>query len=305
MQNKIVAVLGGSGFLGRYVVERLARHGALIKVGCRDPQEAMHLQPMGTVGQIKVQQVNIRDDQSVARFVSESDIVINLVGILFEKGKQTFKEVHVSGAERVARLAFKAGVSRFIHVSALGSDLQAISHYSQTKAEGEQGVLREFPEASIVRPSLLYGAEDHFFQRFAQWATISPFLPVLGEGTTLFQPVYVGDVAESVVKIAQKQHCREIFEIAGAKTYTFRDLLTLIMETINCHRLLIPVPTSVGYVLGAFGQLLPHPPLTIDQVRLFKQGYIASGKHKTIEDLGISPYALEALLPQFLSRFRR
>ncbi len=305
MQNKIVAVLGGSGFLGRYVVEKLARQGALLKVGCRRPEEAMHVQPMGNVGQIKILPVNIRDDHSVATFIQDSDVVINLVGILYEKGKQTFQALHVEGAKRVATLVASNGVSTLIQISALGADPHSASSYARSKGQGEQAVMLACPQSTIVRPSLVFGAEDQFFQKFAAWARLSPALPLLGGGTTLFQPVYVADVAEGVVKIIQEKRTGEIFEIAGPKEYTFRDLMLLMMDAINCHRLLIPVPMAAGYLIGAVGQLLPKPPLTIDQLRLLKQGSTLSGKHKTLTDLGIAPHALEALLPRLLARFRR
>ncbi|HXF90318.1 MAG TPA: complex I NDUFA9 subunit family protein, partial [Candidatus Nitrosotenuis sp.] len=301
---KVIAVLGGSGFLGRYVVQHFTRLGALVKVGCRHLDRAMHLQPMGDVGQIKFHQVNIRDDHSVAEFIAGSDVVINLVGILFEKGKQTFEEIHCIGAKRVATLSTQLNVSQLIHISALGADPKSSSHYARTKAEGEREVFVAFPRATIVRPSILIGPEDQFFQKFAAWTSFSPALPLLGGGTTLFQPIYVGDVADALVLIAQKntQH-GEIIELGGPKVYTFRELLNLMLTILNRRRLLIPVPKSLGYVLAAIGQMLPHPPLTIDQIRLLSYGSVVSGKHKTIADLGLHATDIEVLLPKFLNRF--
>jgi uncharacterized protein YbjT (DUF2867 family) len=305
MQDKVVSVFGGSGFLGRYVVQRLARQGALIKVGCREPKEAMHLQPLGNVGQIKVQAVNIRDDVSVRALIEDSNVVINLVGILFETGKQTFHSIHVEGARRIAQIAAEFKVEYLTHISALGAQRNSSSKYAKTKAEGEIAVLAAFPQATILRPSLMFGLEDQFFNRFASLACLSPVFPLIGGGETLFQPVYVGDVAEAVVKTAQGGYLGEILELVGPKIYSFKQLLELILHIIGRHRLLVSVPYPIGYGMGAIGQLLPTPFLTIDQVRLLQSNSTASGKHKILEDMGIQPTHLEVVLPKILARFRQ
>lgn len=305
MQNKIVTVIGGSGFVGRHVVQRLAKQGALIKVGCRDITQAMHLLPMGMVGQIKLFTANVRDEASLHDLIKGSDYVINLVGILSETGKQKFSSVHRDAAVRVAKICLAEGVEQLVLFSSLGAAKNSPSIYAKTKAEGEESVQHIFPKAVIIRPSLIFGAEDHFFNRFAQMATVSPFLPLLWGGRTQFQPVFVGDVAEAVVATLEQNRVSEIIELGGPTIYTYRELMQIMLRTINRSCWLIPLPGMMGYAAGAAAQLLPNPLLTIDQVRLLKGNNILSNQHPGFHELGILPKTVEALIPSYLRRFRK
>lgn len=305
MQNKIVTVLGGSGFVGRHVIQRLAGRGALIKVGCRDINKAMHLLPMGTTGQIKLIPTNVRNEASVRQIIAGSDCVINLVGIFFEKGKQTFQSVHMEAAQRIAQICKEESVKNFVHVSALGATKESPSLYAKTKAEAEEAIVTNFPNAVIFRPSLVYGAEDRFFNRFAALAAMIPFLPLLNGGKTKFQPVYVGDVAEAVAEAIIKDIPGQVFELGGPSVYTFKELIQLMLKTINRRRLLIPVPSIVEYGVGLVVQVLPKPFITVDQLRLLKSDNVLTHTKPGLSSLGIEPKALEAILPTYLHRFRK
>lgn len=305
MQNKIVAVIGGSGFIGRHVVQHLAKQGALIKVGCRDVNQAMPLLPMGMVGQIKLFTVNVRDEASLHALIKGSDYVINLVGVLSETTKQKFSLIHHEAAERVAKICLKEGVHQLIHFSSLGADINSSSAYAKTKAEGETAIQRIFPKALILRPSLVFGAEDQFFNRFASMATISPFIPLLYGGRTKFQPVFVADIAQAVVAALLQNSQGDIVELGGPTVYTFKELMQLMLKTINRTCLLIPVPGLLGYGIGACAQWLPNPLLTIDQVRLLKRDNVLTNKKPGFQLFNISPQTVEAIIPTYLRRFRK
>jgi NADH dehydrogenase len=303
LQNKVIAIIGGSGLLGRALVRRLANLGATLKVGVRHPQQAMHLLPMGTAGQIKIIPTTIRDPASVQHLVQNSDSIVNLVGILYEKGPQTFQALHVEGAATVAKAAKKIHAKQLIHASALGANLQAASYYARTKALGEQQVIKFFPGAHIIRPSLIFGPEDRFFNRFATLSCYSPCLPLIGHGK--IQPVYSDDVAEAIVKIMTDKLPPSIYELAGPKVYTYAEALSLMLMIIQRKRWLVRIPLPLGYLIGCLGQWLPTPPLTVDQVRLLTTDAILSPTpEKTFKDLGITPAHLEAILPSYLARFR-
>lgn len=303
IENKIITVLGGSGFIGRYIVQRLARQNALIKVGCRDISRAMHLLPLGTVGQIKLITTNVRDDVSLRDLIKGSDYVINLVGIFYEKGKQKFHSVHNQAAKRIAQICQEESVQTLIHFSALGADINATSEYAKTKAEGESLVQKAFPRAVIVRPSLVFGAEDHFFNRFAELALLSPFLPLIHGGRTQFQPVFVNDIAQVVEMVILQNIQGEILELAGSAIYTFKQLMETMLRIINRSCALIPMPAFIGYGVGSIAQYLPNPLLTIDQMRLLKTNNILTNKKPGFRELGISPKSLEAIIPTYLRRF--
>ena len=303
LQNKVIAVIGGSGQLGRALVQRLANLGALIKVGVRHPQRAMHLFPMGAVGQIKVIPTNIREATSVHSLIQNSDYVVNLVGIVHEKGHQTFKAVHIEGAATVAKASFQAHAKHLVYVSALGAHPQAISHYARTKALGEKQVCEHFPASHIIRPSLLFGPEDHFFNRFARLACYSPFIPLIGHGK--IQPVYSGDIAQAIVRIMVNRLTPGIYELAGPKIYTYAEVLSLMLTIIQRKRWLVRVPLPLAYLIGSLLQGLPTQPLTVDQIRLLTTDLILSAtSEKTFKDVGITPAHLEAILPSYLTRFR-
>jgi NADH dehydrogenase len=305
MAYSVVTVFGGAGFLGRSIVSSLARQGAHVRVACRRPDEALRCKPMGDVGQVTPVAANIRDDASVAAAVDGADAVINLVGILYESGRQSFDAVHRDGAGRIAQAAATAGVARLVHVSAIGADPQAASKYARSKGEGELAVKAAFDKAVILRPSILFGPDDDFFNRFAALARISPVLPLIGGGNTRFQPAYVRDAAAAVVAaLTHSDTVGRTYELGGPQIYSFRQLLELLLTIIDRKRLLVPVPFWVAMMNAFFFEFLPVPPLTRDQVRLLRRDNVVTEGVSGFADLGISPTAPEVILPTYLTRFR-
>jgi uncharacterized protein YbjT (DUF2867 family) len=306
MRNRRTAVLGGSGFIGRYVVQRLAARGDVIPVGCRRAEEAKFLKPLGNVGQIATLNLAIGDEQVMPAFLAGNDALVNCVGILRESGAQSFERVHHTGPARLARLAREAGIERFVHISAIGADPRSPSAYARTKAEGEAAVRDAFPTVTILRPSVVFGPEDQFFNRFAAMATVSPVLPLIGGGHTRFQPVYVGDVADAVVKcLDDPATAGRTYELGGPKIYTFRELIELLLGEIRRKRLLIDLPFGLAAFQARLMSVLPSPPLTPDQVELLKRDNVVSSGAMTLAALGIAPTAVEGILPSYLDRFRR
>jgi NADH dehydrogenase len=305
----LVTVFGGSGFLGRHVVRALARRQYRVRVAVRRPELCGHLRPMGRVGQIHAVQANLRYPQSIAAALRDADIAVNLVGILFERGNQRFDAVQSEGAAAVA-LAAKAAEARLVHVSAIGADADAPSHYARSKAEGEQQVLAALPDATIVRPSIVFGPEDDFFNRFAALARMAPALPLPGGGHSRFQPVFAGDVAEAIAKAVDGEaKPGAIYELGGPDVRTFRELMEFTLATIQRRRLLVPAPFSVLKLQAALLQFLPKPPLTPDQVELLKRDNVVSADAlrdgRTLEALGIVPESMAAIVPTYLWRFRK
>ncbi len=312
MTAEIITVFGGSGFVGRNVVRELARAGYRVRVAVRTPKNAHFLQPMGNVGQIGVMYADIRDDATVARAVHGASAVINLVGILFERGKQKFAALQAEGAERIAEKAKAAGVGRFIQVSAIGADAGSESVYARTKAEGETRVRNHYPDVTVLRPSIVFGPEDDFFNRFASMATIAPALPLVGGGKTRFQPVHVDDVADAVVRCLSDPKTKgRIYELGGPSVMTFRECLELMLRVIERKRLLVPLPFPIASLMGSVAQWVPFgaPVITADQVKLLRHdnvvGLTGDERIGTLEDLGITPNAPEAILPTYLYRFRK
>jgi uncharacterized protein YbjT (DUF2867 family) len=302
MNTNLVTVFGGSGFLGRHTVRALARAGWRIKVASRHPNRAFFLRPLGTVGQIDFVKCDITDTESVARAMLGAQAVINLTGILFEKG-QNFEDVQAQGAANIADCAARAGVGALVHVSAIGADLESDSAYAVTKAEGELNVRTAFPKAVILRPSIVFGPEDGFFNKFAEMARFAPALPLVGGGHTRFQPVFVGDVAQAIVAALSRQDGRT-YELGGPSTYSFKDLLQLILRETGRNRALMPLPFGLASLAAAFLQLLPNPLLTVDQVRLLKRDNVVSPTAAGLSDLGITPTSVEAIVPSYLWRYR-
>jgi uncharacterized protein YbjT (DUF2867 family) len=307
--NTLITVFGGSGFLGRHVVRALARRHYRIRVGVRRPELAGHLQPLGRVGQIHAVQANVRYPESVAAAARGAQVIINLVGILFERGRQRFAGVQAGGAETVALAARTLG-ARMIHVSAIGADENAPSLYARSKALGEKAVLSAVPSATIFRPSILFGPEDDFFNRFAALARFSPALPLIGGGHTKFQPVFVGDVASAIAQAVDgRAALGTVYELGGPEVRTFRELMEYVLATTERRRLLIPLPFGLAKFQSYFLQLLPKPLLTPDQVELLKRDNVVSEQAKrakhTLEALGIDPVAIEAIVPSYLWRFRK
>ena len=306
MRLDAVTVFGGSGFIGRHTVRRLAQAGLRVRVAVRDPEAAAFLKPMGDVGQVVPVQANLRHEASVRRAVEGADAVINLVGILYQRGSQRFASVHAQGARRVAAAAKAAGAKRFIHVSAIGADPGGTAEYARSKAAGEAAVVEAFPGASIVRPSVVFGPEDAFFNRFAGLARLSPALPLIGGGETRFQPVYVGDVAEAIFAILQRPDTAgRIYELGGPRSYSFTELLQYVLRETGRKRLLLPLPFALAKLQAAILQLLPVPPLTPDQVELLRRDNVASAGLPGLAELGLTATPLEAIVPSYLARFRR
>jgi NADH dehydrogenase len=310
--GKLATVFGGSGFVGRYIVWSLARRGYRVRAAVRRPDLAGHLQPMGVVGQIHAVQANLRFADSVVRAVEGADVVINAVGILAPSGAQSFEAVHAEGARRVAKAAREADARRLVHISAIGADAKSRASYARTKAAGEQAVLEEFPSAIIVRPSIVFGAEDQFFNRFAALARISPFLPLIGGGRTKFQPVFVGDLGQAVANAAiDTGEAGTIYELGGPQVLSFRELLEATLRYASRRRLLLPMPFWLAKLQAALTWPLPNAlrPITVDQVRLLQSDNVVSEAAKregrTLEALGVSPAAsIDAVVPEYLERFR-
>jgi NADH dehydrogenase len=305
----LITIYGGSGFIGRHVVRAIAKTGARMRVAVRRPDLAGHLQPLGGVGQINPVQANVRFPDSLLAAAQGADAIINLVGILFPSGKQTFKAVQDEGARHVAEAARAAGVHTLVHVSAIGADPEASSAYARSKAEGEAAVREVFPDAVILRPSIVFGPEDDFFNRFAALARIAPALPLIGGGRTKFQPVFAGDVAKSVVAALTGEAKAEApYELGGPEALTLREVMERVLTYTMRKRLLVPEPFWLAKLQAAFLQLLPKPPLTIDQVRLLESDNVVSEGAKrarrTLEGLGIEPVAVAAVVPAYLEQFR-
>jgi uncharacterized protein YbjT (DUF2867 family) len=304
--NHRVAILGGSGFIGRYIVKRLAERGDVVAVGGRYAAQAKFLKLKGDVGQVGLINIAIDDERLLSAFVAGNDTVINCVGILRESGRQRFDLVHHTAPARLARLAREAGVARFIHISAIGADPRSSSAYARSKAAGEQAVRDAFPTATILRPSIVFGPEDQFFNRFAGLAMISPALPLIGGGLSRFQPVDVGDVADAAVRcLDDPAAAGRTYELGGPTVYTFRALVELLLEEIGRKRLLIDIPFGIASLQARLMAILPNPPLTPDQVEMLKRDNVVSSGALTLATLGITPTAVEAILPTYLDRFRR
>jgi uncharacterized protein YbjT (DUF2867 family) len=306
--SRTVTVFGGSGFVGRHVVRALADRGYRIIVAVRRPDLAFHLQPLGNMGQIHAVQANLRYRESIDRAVAGSDVVINLVGILKEGGRQTFSSVQSFGARAVAEAA-RAHKAKLIHVSAIGADADSPAAYAQTKAQAEQAVLETVKDAVIFRPSIIFGPEDEFFNRFASMARISPFLPLIGGGHTKFQPVFVGDVAEAIaLAVDGKVQGGRIYELGGPETVTFRECMELVRQYTDRRPLLLTLPWFLARAMGKLTGWLPGAPITLGQVQLLEHDNVVSQEaakaKRTFEGLGIKPRSLASILPSYLARFR-
>src|SRR5271167_1059518 len=306
MRSRRTAVLGGAGFIGRYVVKRLAARGDVVPVGCRNAEGAKFLRPMGDVGQVEPLSVVIDDEVVLTAFLAGGGALVNCVGLLRESGSQTFERAHHTGPAALARIARDAGVERFVHSSAIGAEPRSASAYARTKAAGEAAVRDAFPTVTILRPSVVFGPEDQFFNRFAAMAMIMPALPLIGGGETRFQPVYVSDVADAVVKcLEDPATVGRVYELGGPKVYTFREILELLLSEIHRKRWRIDLPFGLAAFQARLTSMLPNPPLTPDQVELLKSDNIVSSGAMNLASLGIAPTAAEVVLPTYLDRFRR
>ena len=297
-----ITVFGGTGFIGRHLVALLLRSGATVRVAVRHPgPDQVATEPRQAAEPI---QADVRDDIAIGAAIAGADAVINLVGILTETASQTYRAIHVEGARRIALAAHRHGVMRVIHISALGASPTSPAISDQTKAEGEQAVRAVFPQATIVRPSLTFGENDHFFNRFAAMIRGSPVLPLIGGGTTKFQPVFVGDIASGLLELLKRPETTgKTYEFGGTRVYSFKGLLELLMTALKRRRVFISIPFALAEMQAGLFEWLPNPPLTRDQVRLLKTDKVVSGVEPTLGDLGVQPWPLEEFLAVFKDKY--
>lgn len=308
--EKLITIIGGSGFVGRHIVRALAERGYRIRVACRRPDLAGHVQPLGVPGQVMPVQANVRFPASLAAACEGAHAVINLTGVLYSAGAQTFDAVHVFGAEASAKAAKAARAKIFIQMSALGADRQSPAEYARSKAEGEARARANFPGAIVIRPSIIFGPEDQFFNRFAAMSRFAPALPLIGGGETRFNPVFVGDVAEAFARLTDRGEADgRTYELGGPDTMSFKQILEFTLATIGRKRLLVPVPWMIARLQGMVLGLLPKPLLTADQVELLKTDNVVSEQarreRRTLEGLGITARSAASVVPEYLYRYRR
>ncbi|MCR9070657.1 MAG: complex I NDUFA9 subunit family protein [Alphaproteobacteria bacterium] len=305
MQGTLVTVFGASGFIGRHIVRELAKRGARVNAVCRDVEKAKFLKPMGVVGQVTPMRADVTDPASMARAVNGASVVVNLVGILYQSGRNTFDAVQSTAPGLIAKAAKEAGATTMVQVSAIGADAASASQYARSKAAGEQAVREVFPQATILRPSIVFGPNDSFFNKFASMAQFSPALPLIGGGTTKFQPVYVDDVADAIMASIEKPDAKgQTYELGGPSVYTFRQLLEMVIRETNRKAWLVNLPFWAASIQAAVLELLPTPPLTRDQVELLKHDNLVAKDAKTLSDLGIEPSSVEMIVPTYLDKFR-
>ena len=310
MGKGLVTVFGGSGFLGKHVVRALVKDGWRVRVPVRSPHTAQELKVIGNVGQVQLMQANIRFPKSVERAIEGSDAVINLVALLFESGKQSFEAVHVRGAETLAAAAKVNNIRNFVQVSAIGADVEAASDYARTKGEAEAIIRAAIPSADILRPSVLFGPKDDFFNRFASMAQLMPALPLLGGGETKMQPAYVGDVAQAIAKCAGQGSSGKTYELGGPQSYSFKELMQFMLETIDKKRFPVPVPWFAANMMGFMGEISGYAPfvkpfLTRDQVKNLQVDNVVADDALGFSELGIKLETVEAIVPTYLERFRK
>ena len=305
LSSSTIAVIGGTGFIGRQIVEILARQGARIKILARNADRAKFLKPMGDVGQISITSGSALDDDALTRIIEGCDTVINTIGILAESGSQRFNSLQAELPARIGRIAKANGVKSIVHLSAIGADLNSASLYARTKAQGEQGLMAEFPKAVILRPSLVFGTGDGFFNRFASMAVMAPGLPVIGGGKNKVQPVYVGDIAQAVLAVlTDKKSEGKIYELGGPEVMTFREAMAYIIKQIKRKRLLLPVPHGVMTLAATAMSILPSAPVTRDQLKLLKVDNVAADDLPGLEDLGVQPTPIDLIVPSYLERYQ-
>jgi NADH dehydrogenase len=305
LSGQTVSLIGGTGFVGRALAVKLLNAGARVIVLARNAERAKRLKTGGEIGQLTAVPGNALDDADLFSVLSPADIVINLVGILAQSGQQTFSALQRELPLRIGRMAKEAGCQQIVHVSALGADLKSPSIYARTKAEGERGLLRQSPNAVILRPSIIFGPGDNFFNRFGQMAMFAPALPLIGGGKSLMQPVYVGDVADAILAASSIENAKgQIYQLGGPQTYSFADLMRFTLRCVGRRRMLVTIPFSIASLPAALSGLLPNPPLTLDQLKLLKADNVCQKSAPGLADLGITPTAIEGVVPDYLMPFR-
>ncbi|MCH2540833.1 MAG: complex I NDUFA9 subunit family protein [Alphaproteobacteria bacterium] len=304
LRNLKITIFGGTGFLGRHLIKYLCNHECIIQVPTRSPAKGYFLQPLGDVGQINLIKFDLSDNKKLKNLVENSDIIINLVGILYEKKRNDFIEVHYNFVKKLVD-HIKIYKKKFVQVSALGVNKSKDSLYSKSKNQADIYIEKNLEKFLIIRPSLIFGPEDNFFNKFAQMSLISPFLPLIAGGTTKFQPVYVEDVSKGIVTILKKDIKNKIFEFGGPDIFSFKELLQILLESLNRKRLLIYIPKRGAVLLAKFFQLLPNPLLTEDQIKLLENDNIVLDTNYTFKYLDISPVSLKLIIPDYLKRFKK
>ncbi len=304
LRNLRVTVFGGTGFVGRHLIKHLCDHECIIKVPTRNPAKGYFLQPLGDVGQINLIKFDLSDNKKLKNLIDDSDIIINLIGILFEKKRNDFVNLHYNFVKRLID-NIRLNKKNFIQISALGVNKYKNSLYSRSKFNAEEYIQKKSKKFSIVRPGLIFGPEDNFFCKFAKMSLLSPFLPLIMGGKTKFQPVYVEDVCKGIIKILQKDITNKIFEFGGPDIFTFKELLQILLKTINRKKFLIYIPKTMAVLMAKFFQVLPNPLLTEDQIQLLKNNNIVLNDNYTFKYLGINPVSLELILPDYLKRFKK
>jgi uncharacterized protein YbjT (DUF2867 family) len=302
--NKKILIIGGTGFLGKYILQRLAKEKADITIASRNAESHLELKTAGSLGQVKLENLNIENRVELERLVSENEVIINCVGILYERKRNQFAQYHTKFPELLGGICKEHKIRSLIHISALGVDKVCNSKYSSSKHKGEEAILDQFPEAVILRPSVVFGTEDNFFNKFAQMASISPFLPLIAGGTTRFQPIYVADLAEAIFRILDRDIKSEIYELGGADILTFKEILEFILRTINKQRILLPLPLSITSFIASFTEIFAPQILTKDQVSLLKNDNVTQEKSKTLYHLDIQPKSHEDIVPKYLAKYQ-
>ena len=307
MQNnqKIIAIFGAGGFIGKHLIRKLTQLDYRVKVGTGNPYLKGYLKPLGNPGQVELFKTNIFNLEQVKRVLKNCDHVINLVGILYETRKQKFNQIHADFPYLLSKLCNEFEINNLIHISALGIKKNHTSKYMQSKLDGEKNIQNTFKASVILRPSVVFGPEDKFFNTFASLTQFSPILPIIGGGKTKFSPIYVGDIAKAIIEVLKINHSEQkIYELGGPENYTFKQLMEILLKEIKKKRLLIPIPFNVAKFQSYFLQMMPNPLLTSDQVEMLKYNNIVSGEHPTLQDLGISGKSIESILPKYIYRFR-
>jgi len=306
MQNnqKIIGIFGAGGFLGKHLMRQLTKLDYRVKVATRNPYLKGYLKPLGNPGQIELFKTNIFNPEDVKQVLKNCDLAINLVGILYETRKQKFNQIHAQFPNLLSELCNEFGIKKLVHVSALGVKEGHPSQYMQSKLQGEKNIQDTFKQSVILRPGIMFGPEDKFFNTFATLAQFSPALPLIGGGKTVFEPIYVGDVAQTIVKSLELNNSKpSIYELGGAN-YSFKELMQILLSEINKKRFLIPIPWGMAKFQSYFLQMLPTPLLTPDQVTMLRYDNVVSGEYKTLENLKIQPTTIQSILPNYIYRFR-
>jgi NADH dehydrogenase len=304
--GKVACIFGASGFIGRHLIRRLTKKDFRIVAATRSPYLHGYLKPLGNPGQIDLEKVNLFDEERLRILVKSSDIVINLVGILYETKKQKFEDIHAKFPDLLSKLCSELNIKKLVHISALGINEIVSSQYMQSKLKGEKNIINNFNRSVILRPSVIFGPEDKFFNQFASIAEFFPVLPLVGGGLTYFQPIYVGDIAKSIVAVLEKEEINNnIFELGGPQIFTFKELMKILLKEINKKRFLVPIPFLFAKFQAKILQLLPKPLLTTDQVEMLKYDNIVTNKYPTLKDLKINPKTIESVLPNYIWRFRK